>query len=64
MPILIQNLSKQYNKGKVNALSEINTIIPEGTFGLLGENGAGKSSLLKILATISAMDKGKVSYDE
>ncbi|MBQ4524142.1 MAG: ATP-binding cassette domain-containing protein [Lachnospiraceae bacterium] len=63
MPIVIEKLSKKYNNGRVNALAEISTVIPEGTFGLLGENGAGKSSLLRILATISTLDKGKVTYD-
>ena len=63
MSIVIKNLSKQYNMGKTKALDNICTKIPEGTFGLLGENGAGKSSLLKILATVSVVDKGKVYYD-
>ncbi|MBR6402656.1 MAG: ATP-binding cassette domain-containing protein [Eubacterium sp.] len=64
MSIIVKNLSKNYNGGKVKALKDISMEIPEGTFGLLGENGAGKSSLLRIMATVSVMDKGEVTYDD
>lgn len=63
MSITIKDLSKRYYRGNVKALNEINTVIPDGTFGLLGENGAGKSSLLKILATVSPLEKGKIIFD-
>lgn len=63
MSIIIKNLSKRYYKSNVDALNDINTVIPDGTFGLIGENGAGKSSLLRILATVSPLETGQVLYD-
>jgi ABC-2 type transport system ATP-binding protein len=41
-----QNLSKHYNG--VPALDGLNLDIPQGNIGLLGENGAGKSTFIKL----------------
>lgn len=60
MAIIIKNLSKKYYKSNLPVLDQINAVIPEGIFGLIGENGAGKSSLLKILATVAPFQKGEV----
>lgn len=64
MPIQIEHLSKQYNKGKEKAIDDICASIPKGIFGLLGENGAGKSTLLKILATVLPIQEGQVKFDD
>lgn len=46
-PLLVaQNLTKRY--GNVVALDEVNLEIPAGITGLLGENGAGKSTAIKV----------------
>ncbi|MBR1930996.1 MAG: ATP-binding cassette domain-containing protein [Lachnospiraceae bacterium] len=50
-------LTKQY--GKMTALSEVNIAVPQGAiYGLVGNNGAGKSTFLKILAGEIAPTEG------
>lgn len=58
MEILIDKLSKHY--GKKQALNDVSVIIPEGMYGLLGRNGAGKTSLMRILATLQTQSSGTV----
>lgn len=61
--IRIQNVSKRY--GKVEALKDINLTIPEGVcYGIVGANGAGKSSLIKILAGIIKDHDGDVKVSD
>jgi ABC-type polysaccharide/polyol phosphate transport system ATPase subunit len=44
-----------------HALDDVSFSVPEGsTFGIVGANGAGKSTTLKILAQILQPDKGEV----
>lgn len=61
MEILIRNLSKNY--GKKTALKEVSMTIHSGMYGLLGRNGAGKTSLMRILATLSMPSSGEVSIN-
>ncbi|MEN9610849.1 MAG: hypothetical protein RLZZ628_1663, partial [Bacteroidota bacterium] len=59
MSIQIENLSKTYDKGKVNALQNIQLSVSEGElFGLIGPDGAGKTSLFRILTTLLLADSG------
>ena len=58
MEIVINNLSKNY--GKKAVLQSVTLTIPTGMYGLLGRNGAGKTSLMRILATLSTPTKGDV----
>lgn len=60
MSIEIKDLSKKYFASKSKSLDSVNAVIPKGIFGLLGENGAGKTSLMKTLATILAVDEGDI----
>lgn len=63
--ISIQDLSKSYEKGKVNALQSISFEVAAGElFGLIGPDGAGKTSLFRILATLLLADTGKASLCE
>ena len=56
----IKNLSKAFGKNKV--LDGINLAVQEGTVcGLMGENGAGKSTMMKCLFGIYAKDEGQIS---
>lgn len=58
--IEISGLSKSY--GKLLALDEISLNVEKGElFGLIGPDGAGKSSVYRILATLSRPDKGSAS---
>lgn len=61
MEIVINNLSKNY--GKKTALEHVSVTIRSGMYGLLGRNGAGKTSLMRILATLSEPSGGEVSIN-
>lgn len=53
----IRGLSKSY--GKVKALDAVSFDVPRGSlFGLIGPDGAGKSTLYKILTTLLVPDGG------
>ncbi len=55
----IKNLSKSFGKNKV--LSGINLNVHPGTvMGLMGENGAGKSTMMKCLFGIYSKDEGEI----
>lgn len=50
--------------GKKQVLQDVNVSIPDGTvFGLIGENGAGKSTFLRLLSGIYQCDGGKILLD-
>lgn len=58
--IEIQDLSKSY--GKIRALDHVSFSVPQGSmFGLIGPDGAGKSTLYKILTTLLAPDSGNAT---
>lgn len=62
MKITIRNLSKAYRGGLV-ALTNVNLDIGEGLFGLIGPNASGKTTLLRILATLLKPTSGTVTFD-
>lgn len=56
------NLNKTY--GKKQALKDFNLILPQGrVLGLLGPNGSGKTTFIKILTGILAPSKGSILID-
>lgn len=58
--VKIERVSKSY--GKVEALQDISLDIHAGElFGLIGPDGAGKTTLFRILTTLLLADEGKVS---
>lgn len=59
----ISNLSKTYSNG-VRALHNVSLEIPTGMFGLLGPNGTGKSTLMRIIATLQEADEGSVTLGD
>lgn len=61
MEIVIKNLSKNYRRKA--ALKNVSVTIHSGMYGLLGRNGAGKTSLMRILATLSVPSGGEVSMN-
>lgn len=53
----IRGLTKDY--GRTTALREVTFSVPEGSiFGLIGPDGAGKTTLYRILATLLTPDRG------
>lgn len=53
----IKGVSKSF--GSVKALDEVSFSVPEGAlFGLIGPDGAGKTTLYRILTTLLAPDRG------
>ena len=56
----IQNLTKRY--GKLVALDHVSLSVPEGSlFGLIGPDGAGKTTLYQILTTLLSPDEGSAT---
>ncbi len=61
MILRANNLSKSY--GDVKALQGFNLELAEGKIlGLLGENGAGKSSAIRLLTAEERANEGKIYY--
>ena len=59
----INNLTKTYPNG-VKALNGINLKITNGMFGLLGSNGAGKSSLMRTIASLQEPSSGSIKFND
>ncbi len=61
VPVLqLNNLTKSYNKG-FPVLNNLNLTVPEGKIiGLLGPNGCGKSTLIKLVSGILLPDSGDI----
>jgi ABC-2 type transport system ATP-binding protein len=56
------HITKKY--GKVQALNDISLDVDEGAiFGLIGPDGAGKTTLFRILTTLILADEGTASVD-
>jgi len=62
--ITLSHISKTYNKGLVTALKDISfSVNRDELFGLIGPDGAGKTSLFRILTTLLLADKGDASVN-
>lgn len=60
--VSVRKLKKSY--GKVNALRELSFDVEEGEiFGIIGPDGAGKTTLFRILTTLMLFDGGTASVD-
>lgn len=60
----VDNLRLSYDKGKVQALKGVTFDVGEGEiFGLIGPDGAGKTSLFRILTTLLLADSGTAVVD-
>ena len=58
--VSVENLKMSYDKGRVKALNGVTFDVEEGEiFGLIGPDGAGKTSLFRILTTLLLADSGK-----
>ncbi len=62
--ITVKNLTKTYNKGKILAVDNISFEVGKGElFGLIGPDGAGKTSIFRMLTTLLLPDKGQAAVD-
>jgi ABC-2 type transport system ATP-binding protein len=60
--ISISNITKTYEKGTVLALNDISFEVKAGElFGLIGPDGAGKTTLFRVLTTLLIADAGTAS---
>lgn len=61
-PVTVNHISKSYDKGATPALDDISFTVKAGElFGLIGPDGAGKSTLFRILTTLLLSDKGSAT---
>lgn len=61
MQLEITKLSKIYGNNK--AVNNINLTLNRGVYGLLGANGAGKSTFMKMLCNIQTFSSGSITLD-
>ena len=60
--IIAENINKSFDSKKV--LSDMSCKIPKGCiYGLVGANGAGKSTFLRILTGVYRPDSGRITID-
>jgi ABC-type multidrug transport system ATPase subunit len=58
--VIVEDIAKKY--GTVEALKKVSFKVEKGEiFGILGPDGAGKTTLFRILTTLILADKGKAS---
>ena len=60
--IEIKNITKSYDERKI--LDDISINFEEGKiYGIIGQNGSGKSVLLKVMSGFITPDQGTIIYD-
>ena len=60
--IKVENISKSF--GEVKALDNVSFEVKRGElFGLIGPDGAGKTTLFRLLTTLLTPDKGRAEVD-
>jgi len=60
--VSLKNISKTYDDGKLKAVNDISFDVEQGElFGLIGPDGAGKTSIFRILTTVLLPDKGQAT---
>lgn len=62
--VTVNNITKTYGKEKKVAVSDVSFSVKKGElFGLIGPDGAGKTSIFRVLTTLLLPDGGKASVD-
>jgi ABC-2 type transport system ATP-binding protein len=62
--VTLHQIKKTYNKGKLLAVDEVSFNVQQGEiFGLIGPDGAGKTSIFRILTTLLLPDGGTATVD-
>ncbi len=60
----LHRVSKTYAKGTVTAVTDVSFAVKRGElFGLIGPDGAGKTSIFRVLATLLLADSGTAYID-
>lgn len=60
-PVVIKNLKKSYEK--IEAVNGVSfEVYPEEIFGLIGPDGAGKTTLMRILVSLIDSDENDVFF--
>ncbi|MFZ1063254.1 MAG: ATP-binding cassette domain-containing protein [Acidimicrobiales bacterium] len=58
------NIVRTFNEGQVRALDDVTLHVPQGqVFGLLGPNGSGKTTMVRILSTILLPSSGSATVN-
>ena len=61
MELKLENLTKRY--GEVTALRDFSITFTAGIYGILGANGAGKSTMINLITDNVKRDGGKITFD-
>ncbi len=62
--IIADNLHKTFDKGVITALDNVSFSVKKGElFGMIGPDGAGKTSLFRILTTLFLADSGNATVE-
>lgn len=61
MELSAVNLTKRY--GSKTAVNRLNATLTNGVYGLLGTNGAGKTTFMRLLCTVQRPTSGKIDLD-
>src|SRR6188768_801256 len=60
--VSLKNIVKTYDRGAVKAVNDVSFEVEQGElFGLIGPDGAGKTSIFRILTTVLLPDKGQAT---
>src|ERR1700744_2840532 len=62
--ITLDKITKPYNKGQVLAVQDVSLEVKPGElFGLIGPDGAGKTTIFRVLTTLLLADKGTATVN-
>jgi ABC-type multidrug transport system ATPase subunit len=62
--VILENIVKTYNKGEITAVNDVSFSVEKGElFGLIGPDGAGKTSIFRMLTTLLLPDGGTASVN-
>lgn len=62
-PVVVENLKKSY--GKLNAVKGISFKVGNGEiFGLIGPDGAGKTTILRSIVSLLVPDAGIIAFKD
>jgi ABC-2 type transport system ATP-binding protein len=62
--VVLNNIVKTYNKGEIKAVDDVSFSVEEGElFGLIGPDGAGKTSIFRVLTTLLLPDSGTATVN-